>query len=166
MGIFFCMFRVVKLLQMSTIKCRSYLPISKARAFLFRILIQMRLLSTDMAIWIYAVLDKYFPKRNYWGIYVTLLGRIIVNENVVRPCMYFPHFWQDLFLSVFQYFFIEKNYSFFYFNSTHLCSTLLLGTCFRHSFDFGNIFTILIFITECVLLFAKYNQQFGGKVCL
>ncbi len=39
---------------MSTTEYRSYLPNSKAMAFLFKILIQMHPLSIDRAIWIYA----------------------------------------------------------------------------------------------------------------
>ncbi len=48
------MFRIVKSLQLSTTDYRSYLPTSKAMAFLFKILIQMRFSSIDQAIWIYA----------------------------------------------------------------------------------------------------------------
>ncbi len=46
--------KVVKSPWLSTTEYRSYLPTSKAMAFRFKILIQMRFLSTDKAIWIYA----------------------------------------------------------------------------------------------------------------
>ncbi len=44
--------------QMSTIEYRSYLPTSKAMAFLFKILNRMCTLSTDRAIWMHAFILK------------------------------------------------------------------------------------------------------------
>ncbi len=49
---------LLKSLRMSTVEYRSYLPTSKAMAFLFKILIHMRLLSIE-AIRIYAFYVPY-----------------------------------------------------------------------------------------------------------
>ncbi len=62
------MFSAVKILLMLSTEYPSYLPTSKAMAFLFKILIQMYPLSIDRVIWIYAYFGISWRKHLSLGV--------------------------------------------------------------------------------------------------